>query len=65
MATQKAAKWLSTPAIAIVLGVTFAYAQEQKKQDVPYVSTPQIVVDKMLEVAACHEGRCCLRPRQR
>jgi ribosomal protein L11 methylase PrmA len=51
MATQKTDKWLFAATIAIVLGVTFVSAQEQKK-DVPYVPTPQVVVDKMLEVAA-------------
>jgi predicted RNA methylase len=51
MATKKADKWLLAATIAIVIGSAFVYAQEPKK-DVPYVSTPQIVVDKMLEVAA-------------
>jgi hypothetical protein len=31
MATQKADKWLFAAAIAIVLGVAFVYAQEQKR----------------------------------
>lgn len=52
MATRKADKWLFAAAITIVIGVGFVYSQEQKSKDVPYVSTPQIVVDKMLEVAA-------------
>ena len=52
MATRKIDKWLFAAAIAIVLGVAFVYGQEQKEKDVPYVPTPQNVVDKMLEVAA-------------
>lgn len=52
MATRKADKWLLAATIAIAIGSAFVYAQEQKTKDVPYVSTPQIVVDKMLDVAA-------------
>lgn len=52
MATLKADKWFFAAAIAIVLGAAIIYAQEQESRDVPYVPTPQIVVDKMLEVAA-------------
>jgi predicted RNA methylase len=52
MAARKADKWLLAATFAIVIGSAFVYAQEQKTRDVPYVSTPQIVVDKMLEVAA-------------
>jgi tRNA G37 N-methylase Trm5 len=52
MVTRKTNKWLLAAAVAIVLEAAFVYAQEQKKKDVPYVPTPQVVVDKMLEVAA-------------
>lgn len=52
MPTRRADKLLFAVAITIVLGGAFAYAQQQKTKDVPYVPTPQVVVDKMLEVAA-------------
>jgi precorrin-6B methylase 2 len=52
MATRRTDKWLLAGTIAIAIGSAFVYAQEQMTTDVPYVSTPQIVVDKMLEVAA-------------
>jgi SAM-dependent methyltransferase len=52
MPTRKADERLFAASIAIVLAVASVYAQEQKSKDVPYVATPQIVVDKMLEVAA-------------
>jgi precorrin-6B methylase 2 len=52
MATRRTHKSLLAATIAIVIGSAFVYAQEQKTKDVPYVPTPQIVVDKMLEVAA-------------
>ena len=52
MATPRADKWLCAAALAIVLGSAFVYAHQQKTKDVPYVPTPQVVVDKMLEVAA-------------
>ena len=53
MATRKAVKRLLAAAtIAIAIGSAFVSAQEPKPKDVPYVSTPQIVVDKMLELAA-------------
>jgi tRNA G37 N-methylase Trm5 len=51
MPTRRADKLLFAVAITIVVGA-FAYAQQQKTKDVPYVPTPQVVVDKMLEVAA-------------
>lgn len=51
MARRKADRRLFAAVIAIVLGATSGYAQELKK-DVPYVPTPQNVVDKMLEMAA-------------
>ena len=52
MATRRADKWLLAAAIAMVIGGAFVYAQQQSSKDVPYVPTPQVVVDKMLEVAA-------------
>jgi cyclopropane fatty-acyl-phospholipid synthase-like methyltransferase len=52
MATRKADKWLLAATIAIAIGPALVSAQELKPKDVPYVSTPQIVVDKMLELAA-------------
>ncbi len=52
MPTRRADKLLFAVAITIVVGGAFAYAQQQKTKDVPYVPTPQAVVDKMLEVAA-------------
>jgi len=55
MATRRADKWLRAAVIAILIGSVFVYAQEPTK-DVPYVPTPQVVVDKMLEVAAVTKG---------
>ena len=55
MATRRARKRLCTAAIAILFGSVFVYSQEPTK-DVPYVPTPQVVVDKMLEVAAVTKG---------
>jgi precorrin-6B methylase 2 len=52
MPTRWAEKLLFAVAIGIVLGASFVHAQEQKAKDVPYVPTPQTVVDKMLEIAA-------------
>ncbi len=52
MATRRAEKLLCAATVAIVIGSAFVYAHQQKTKDVPYVSTPQPVVDKMLEVAA-------------
>lgn len=52
MFTTRADKWLCATAITIVIGSAFAYAHQQKTKDVPYVPTPQNVVDKMLEMAA-------------
>ena len=52
MPTLRAGKWMFAAAIGIVLGTALIYAQEQKPKDVPYVPTPQPVVDKMLELAA-------------
>jgi SAM-dependent methyltransferase len=52
MATRRANRPLVAVAFAIVIGGAFAYAQQQQKKDVPYVPTPQTVVDKMLEIAA-------------
>jgi ribosomal protein L11 methylase PrmA len=52
MATRKGDKWLCAATLAIVIGSAFVYAHEQKTKDVPYVPTPQVVVEKMLEVAA-------------
>ena len=51
MTTRGAGKWLFAAAITIVIGSALVYAQQLKK-DVPYVPTPQNVVDKMLEMAA-------------
>ena len=50
MPTRKAEKWLFAVAFGILLSGAFASARQQK--DVPYVPTPQAVVDKMLELAA-------------
>ncbi|HKO96465.1 MAG TPA: class I SAM-dependent methyltransferase [Pyrinomonadaceae bacterium] len=55
MATRRADKWLCAAAVVILIGSAFVYAQEPAK-DVPYVPTPQVVVDKMLEVAAVTKG---------
>jgi ribosomal protein L11 methylase PrmA len=52
MPTRRVDKLLCAVAITIVVGGAFGYAQQQKSKDVPYVPTPQTVVDKMLEVAA-------------
>jgi tRNA G37 N-methylase Trm5 len=52
MPTRRAEKWLFAVAIGIVLGAVLVSAQDQKQKDVPYVPTPQPVVDKMLEIAA-------------
>jgi len=52
MATRRAERWLFAAAIPIVIAGALVYAQQQKSKDVPYVPTPQTVVDKMLEVAA-------------
>lgn len=51
MARRKADTRLFVAVIAVVLAVASGSAQELKK-DVPYVPTPQNVVDKMLEMAA-------------
>lgn len=56
MSTRRTDKWLFAAASAIVIGGAFVYAQQQNSKDVPYVPTPQIVVDKMLEVAAVTKG---------
>ena len=50
--TSNADRFLLAITIAFVLGVVPVYAQEGKTKDVPYVPTPQAVVDKMLEMAA-------------
>lgn len=52
MPTLSAGRLMFAAVIGIVLGTAFIYAQEQKPKDVPYVPTPQPVVDKMLELAA-------------
>lgn len=52
MPTPKAGHWMFAIVIGIVLGTALTFAQEQKPRDVPYVPTPQPVVDKMLELAA-------------
>ena len=52
MPTPKAGKWMFAAVIGIVLGTALTFAQEQNPKDVPYVPTPQPVVDKMLELAA-------------
>lgn len=51
MARRKADRRWFAAVIAVVLAAASGYAQELKK-DVPYVPTPQNVVDKMLEMAA-------------
>ena len=50
--TSNADRFLLAVTIAFVLGAVPVYAQEGKTKDVPYVPTPQAVVDKMLEMAA-------------
>ncbi len=52
MPTIRARKWMCAAVFGIVLGTNFIFAQEQITKDVPYVPTPQPVVDKMLELAA-------------
>lgn len=51
MSIRRADKCLCGAALAILIGSALVYGQEQKSKDVPYVPTPQVVVDKMLEVA--------------
>ncbi len=51
MRRRRVDNWLFAAAIGIVLGAVSAYSQAPDK-DVPYVPTPQAVVDKMLELAA-------------
>jgi SAM-dependent methyltransferase len=50
--TRSIATAISAVALAVVLSAGVNFAQEQKPKDVPYVPTPQTVVDKMLELAA-------------
>lgn len=50
MSTRRAHKYLFAILIGSLLGSAFVSARQQK--DVPYVPTPQAVVDKMLELAA-------------
>ena len=50
--TRNADRFLLAVTIAFVLGAVSVYAQDGKTKDVPYVPTPQAVVDKMLEMAA-------------
>src|SRR5688572_14700608 len=50
MQTRRAHRGLFVLVIGIVLGGAFVSAGQKK--DVPYVPTPQAVVDKMLEIAA-------------
>ncbi len=52
MRNQKICKFLLTLVFASLLAVVHAQEQEKKKLDVPYVSTPQTVVDEMLSLAA-------------
>jgi SAM-dependent methyltransferase len=52
MPTLRAGKEIFAAVIGMVLATALIYAQEQKPRDVPYVPTPQPVVDKMLELAA-------------
>lgn len=47
MRIMKTTKWLASA--AMLLGISFAFAQDYG--DTPYVQTPQVVVDKMLEMA--------------
>src|SRR5688572_31484937 len=51
MSLRKTHNWLIA-AVIVVIGGALAYAQQETSKDVPYVPTPQMVVDKMLEVAA-------------
>jgi len=55
MATLRAGNYLCAAAIATLIGSALAYAQAPTK-DVPYVPTPQVVVEKMLDVAAVTKG---------
>lgn len=52
MLTRRVARVFAVVAFGVVLGTGVISSQEQKPKDVPYVPTPQTVVDKMLELAA-------------
>jgi ribosomal protein L11 methylase PrmA len=52
MRNQKICKFLLTLLVASLLVVVQAQEQQKKKLDVPYVPTPQSIVDEMLSLAA-------------
>ena len=52
MLARRIDKWLSAVTAAIVIGGALVFAHQEPSRDVPYVPTPQIVVDKMLDIAA-------------
>ena len=57
MLTQTLQKVLFAATAVIVVAGASVYAQEQQKNlDVPYVPTPQTVVDEMLRIAAVTKG---------
>jgi SAM-dependent methyltransferase len=52
MRNHKICKFLLTLVVASLLAVAHGQEQQEKKLDVPYVPTPQSVVDAMLSMAA-------------
>jgi SAM-dependent methyltransferase len=55
MRNQKICKFFLTLVVASALGVAHGQEPQEKKLDVPYVPTPQIVVDAMLGLAAVNK----------
>ena len=52
MLTRSVDRFLFAATTASVIAGALVYAQQQKSRDVPYVPTPQTVVDEMLKLAA-------------
>lgn len=55
MRNQKICKFFLTLVVVSLLGVVNGQEPQEKKLDVPYVPTPQSVVDAMLSVAAVNK----------
>ena len=55
MRNQKICKFFLTLVVASLLAVVHGQEPEKKKLDVPYVPTPQTVVDAMLSLAAVNK----------
>ncbi|MCM3900962.1 MAG: class I SAM-dependent methyltransferase [Pyrinomonadaceae bacterium] len=56
MRNQKICRFFLTLVVASLLAVVHGQEKQEKKLDVPYVPTPQTVVDAMLSLAAVNKG---------